>query len=375
MHGDYEGLLNIEIGSGTAPDVFQLDARDVPNFVSIDHAASDLTGFAKRDHFDPLRSYVRVCASQGYYLSRLVALPRDCGTNQMLIYNKDMFKARHVALPNNHWTLDDMLAAAKKLTGVYSLRHSRPRLMRWAIPIQQDEFRVNGYIYPFGGQWVTPPRHGHQACALTSKGSRAGLTWWRNLIYKYHVAPTPDTQNAAGGDFAGFQNERFAMYYVGAWALNYMVSPTPGTGMKPVPWGWGVALSPSNPAHPKDVGLGVVVPAIEMVYSGSKHKYAAWEFIRRLTTVKASALEAAYGIGLPAYIPLTKSKYVTSRYSPYTATWLRASVTGRAIAYFPLGRTWSQKTFAPAMSHLFDGSMSVQQATALACRAGKQFLP
>jgi multiple sugar transport system substrate-binding protein len=375
MQGDYDGLLNIEIGSGTAPDVFQIDAREAPKYVAVDHALTDLTAFAKGDHFNPLSLYRRICASQGYYLGRLVALPRDCGTNQMLIYNKDMFKARHVAVPNNRWTLNDMLAAAKKLTGIYSLPHSRARLMRWAIPVQQDEFRINGYIYPFGGQWLTPPNHGHQVCALTSKGSRAGLIWWRNLIFKYHVAPTPAVQVAAGGDFVGFQDERFAMYFVGPWALNYLVKPMPQTGMKPVPWHWGFSLSPSNPAHPKDVGLGVVLPAMEVVYSGSKHKYAAWEFIRRLTTVRASALEAAYGIGLPAYIPLTKSKYVTSRYAPYAATWLRASDTGRAIVRTPLDRMWSQKAFAPAMSHLFDGSMSVQQATALACRTGKQFLP
>jgi multiple sugar transport system substrate-binding protein len=291
------------------------------------------------------------------------------------MYNKEMFKARHVALPNNHWTLNDMLAAAKKLTGIYSLPHSRARLMRWAIPIQQDEFRVNGYIFPFGGEWVTTPHHGHQACALTSKGSRAGLTWWRNLIYKYHVAPPPDVQNAVGGNFSGFQNERVAMYFAGPWALNYIVNPMPHTGMNPVPWSWGVALAPANPAHPKDVGLGVVDPAVETVYSGSKHKYAAWEFIRRLTTVKASALEAAYGIGLPAYIPLTKTKYVTSRYAPYSSTWLRASTAGRPMVYFPLGRQWSQDAFTPAMSHLFDGTMSVKQATALACQTGKKLLP
>ena len=302
----------------------------------------------------------------------------------MLIFNKDMFRARHVAFPTNTWTMRDFLAAAKKLTGVYSLPHDSTARARWAIPIQQDEYRVNGYVYPFGGNWLTAPSHGHQSCGLTSKGSRAGLTWWSNLIFKYHVAPTTAQQGAAGGDFGGFQNERFAMYYVGPWALNYLVKPSAYTGNKPVPWGWGVALTPNasklvpggpTTSYSKQNGMGVVDPAIEAVYSKSKHKHAAWEFIRYLTTAKPAALEAAYGIGIPGYLPLAKSKDLTNEYKPYTSTWLKGNVTGQPMRTIPKHEQWVDQAFSPAMSDLFNGNKTVDAATAEACANGKQFMP
>jgi multiple sugar transport system substrate-binding protein len=375
--GDYDTALATAVGSGNAPDVFQLDAgKRIPEFVALDHALTNLSPYAAKDHFNPLNLYYKGCARQAMYQHKIYGLVRDCGNNQMLIFNKDMFKARHVAFPNNHWTLNDMLKAAKKLVGVYSLPHDKTARARWAIPIQEDEYRVNGYIYPFGGNWLTAPdKHGHQSCGLTSKGSRAGLTWWRNLIWKYHVAPTPAQQTAAGGDFSGFQNERFAMYYVGPWALNYLVKPSAYTGNKPVPWGWGVALNPSNPAHPSQVGKGVVDPAIEAVYSGSKHKHAAWEFVKYLTTSKPAALEAAFGIGIPGYLPLSKTKDVKSEYAPYTSTWLRGNVTGQQMRTIPNHEPWVNNAFSPAMTALFNGSESVNKATAQACAAGKQYMP
>jgi multiple sugar transport system substrate-binding protein len=374
--GNYDGDLATEVGSGNAPDVFQLDAgKRVPEFVTLDHALTNLSPYAKTDKFNALKTYFKGCAQQAMYGGKLYGLPRDCGNNQMLIFNKDIFRARHVAFPTNTWTLNNFLAAAKKLTGVYSLPHDSTARARWAIPIQQDEYRVNGYMYPFGGNWLTAPKNGHQSCNLTSAGSRAGLTWWSNLIFKYHVAPTTAQQGAAGGDFSGFQNERFAMYYVGPWALNYLVKPSPYTGNKPVPWGWGVALTPKDPNHASHNGMGVVDPAIEAVYSGSKHKYAAWEFVKYLTTSKPAALEAAYGIGIPGDLATAKSKYVSNEYKPYTKTWVAGNTTGQPMRTIPQHEKWVNQAFSPAMSHLFDGSWSVNQATTYACTTGSAFMP
>jgi multiple sugar transport system substrate-binding protein len=368
--GDYDTALATAIGSGNAPDVFQLDAgKRVPEFVA-QHALANLQSYASKDHFNPRKVYWIQCAKQAYYKGGLYGLVRDCGNNSLLLYNKNMFKARHVAYPNNNWTLNNLKAAAVKLTGNYAVPGQGSQL-RFGIPIQQDEYRVNGYMFPFGGNWL----HANGSCGLNDKGSRAGLTWWRNLVYKYHGAPTPSQQNTLGGDFGGTQNQRFAMYFVGPWILNYMVKPSAYTGNKPVPWKWGLAFPPSNPANPKVHNGGVVDPAIEAVSSRSKNKAAAFEFIRYLTTSKPAALEAAFGIGIPGAYSLAGSKGLQKEYAPNTNTVLRANSIGEPLRTVPKHEQWVNNAYSPAMSHLFDGSWSVNKATSSACNAGKPYLP
>src|SRR5579872_590839 len=103
---NYDTLLANDIGSGNAPTVFQLDAgKRIPEFVATDHALTNLSPYAKADKFSPGKIYWPACAQQGYYKGNLYGLMRDCSNQAMVLYNKDMFKARGVKAPTNSWTL------------------------------------------------------------------------------------------------------------------------------------------------------------------------------------------------------------------------------------------------------------------------------
>ena len=376
--GSYDQDLTTELGSGNAPDVFQLDAgKRVPEFVT-QGAVVNMAPYIKAHHINVMKTYYPECAKQAYYKGKgPYGLIRDCGNNSMLLYNKSLFEARHVALPTNNWTLNDLKNAAVKLSGTYNYNGSTE--LRFGIGLQTDEYRINGYMYPFGGNWITS----NDKCGLTSAGSRAGLQWWNNLAYKYHGAPTSSQQGVVGDPNGSFVSQRYAMTLVGPWALNYLVKPSAYTGNKSVPFKWGVVLPPSRGNVPAPKGApaanvhngGVVDPALESVYSHSKHIKAAEAFVYYLTTSKPASLEGGYGIGIPGDIAVAKQGNVKAEYAPNYHTWVQGNLDGLPLRSVPKHTQYTNATVGGALQPFWQGTQSVDQATTNACNAVKSDLP
>lgn len=363
--GNYDGDLTTELGSGNAPDVFQLDAgKRVPEFVT-QGAVVNMAGYVKSHHINVMNTYYGECAKQAYYKGKgPYGFIRDCGNNSMLLYNKSLFKARHVSVPTNSWTLGNLKSAAVKLSGNYKYNGSSE--LRFGIGLQTDEYRINGYMYPFGGNWLTS----NNKCGLTSNGSRAGLQWWHNLAYKWHGAPTSAQQGVVGDPNGSFVSQRYAMTLVGPWALNYLVKPSSYTGNKPVSFKWGVVLPP---AGPKGRNGGVIDPALESVWSGSKHKGAAQAFAYYLTTSKPASLEGAYGIGIPGAKSIAKSGGVKKEYAPFYNTWIAGNSHGQPLRSVPKHEQYTSDAIG-ALAPFWQGTESVNQATTNACNAVKKDL-
>jgi multiple sugar transport system substrate-binding protein len=364
--GNYDVDLTTELGSGNAPDVFQLDpGKRIKEFVT-EGAALNLAPYVKKDHFNPKATYWKQCIVQAYYKGKgPYGLVRDCGNASMVIFNKNLFQARHVKFPTNSMTLSQFRADAVKLSGTYN--YNGVSELRFGIGIQTDEYHINGYMFSFGGAWLT----GSGKCGLTQKGSREGLQWWYNLANKYHGAPTAGQATGPLGDFiGGFEHERFAMALVGPWILGYGVKPPAVTGNKPVSFKWGIALPAAGPLGHNG---GMVDPALETVWSGSKHKHAAYEFTRFLTTSRPASLEGADGIGIPGALKIAKSKVVQKEYAPYYKTWTAGINDG-----LPLRTVAKHTQFTNAvlgdLGNFWNGSQSLNQATAKACADSKPYL-
>ena len=109
----YWDKLQTLFAGGTPPDVFAMDAPLYLDWQSrgvlknlqpyIDATPGFLDGF----YPVTLQVYKQ---DDGYY-----GLPRDFQTI-VLYYNKDMFDAAGMDYPTDDWTMDDLRAAAKKLT-------------------------------------------------------------------------------------------------------------------------------------------------------------------------------------------------------------------------------------------------------------------
>ncbi|MBV9280172.1 MAG: sugar ABC transporter substrate-binding protein, partial [Chloroflexi bacterium] len=286
--GKYDTDLAASIAAGNGPDVFQLDPEKyLPYYVSRG-ALADLDPYVQHDRLNLRTIYWPSCLSEARYNGHVWGLPRDCSSQGVLFYNKDMFDARHVPYPTDRWTYADFLAAAQKLTGDYSLPSDPTSRLRFGYAWNNDEWRLNQYLWDWGGDWLSKDQ---TRCTLTDGPAQQALAWWRDLRYKYHGAPTAQQMQFSEDFSRGFKDQNYAMTFAGAWALNYILTPSPYTGNPPARFRWGAAITPLGPAS-RQALMGT---ALEVINRRSKNKNAAWWLTRFLTEGKGGALEGSFG--------------------------------------------------------------------------------
>lgn len=365
--GNYDNDLATKIGSGNAPDVFQLDAsKRLPEYAT-QGALRDLTPFITQDHLDLQTTFWPACLPETRYKGKTYGLERDCGNQSMLLYNKDMFDARHVAYPTNKWTYRDLLNAAVKLSGNYSVPGDTSSKLRFGIGIQTDDYRMQQYMWDWGGDWLSPNL---KTCTITSKQSEAGLQWWHDLAFKYHGAPTGLQQKAVGDPGTGFQTQRYAMDMAGPWALNYLLKPSAYTGNKPVTFKWGVAPNPYGAVS----RAALVSTGMEVMSAHTKNPQAAYEVIKYVTTGTGTQLYAHYGIGIPGNVAVSKTPAYLNTYSPYASVWLQGIQQGRTPRLIPQYDKFND-AITTAFKTYWTGQTSLSSAATTACKNVKSLLP
>lgn len=365
--GNYDNDLATKIGSGNAPDLFQLDgAKRISEFVS-KGAVAPLDSFIKRDKLNLSSIYWANCLPLGVRNKHVYGLMRTCGNQSLLFYNKDMFTARNVKFPTDKWTYKDFLSASIKLSGDYSVPTDTTSKLRWGYGWNNDDFRINQFIWMWGGDWLSKDEH---TCTLTSKPAQQALQWLVDLRYKYHGTPTAEQAGAAGGYFDGFRNQRYAMAFMGGWAYDYALGKGPVSTTTPPTFKWGVTLNPLGPKTRQSV----VAATFEEVSSHSQNKNAAYWLARFVTQGKAGALVGAYGIDIPGDKLLVNDPRVKAEYGSNLKIILSANKYGRVIRAIPRYDEFVN-TLETALDPMFKNQLSVSDATQKACTALTPLLP
>ncbi|MYI02498.1 MAG: extracellular solute-binding protein [Gammaproteobacteria bacterium] len=137
------------------------------------------------------------------YGNSLYAIPVSQGT-LALIYNKALFDAAGVDYPRNDWTTDDLIAAAKALTGDDALGFAVPlKWSYWFIP----------FLSGFGASLFDSEDNP----TLDSPGSAQALEWFLDLERVHGVAASSTgIENMS----TQFQLSRAAMVLDGSWNWN-----------------------------------------------------------------------------------------------------------------------------------------------------------
>ncbi|HEX8918141.1 MAG TPA: extracellular solute-binding protein [Chloroflexota bacterium] len=362
----YDEALATGIGSGNAPDLFLLDTKRLPEYAS-QSALQPLASYISRDRLDLKKYFWTNCLPLTMYRKVVYGLERDCGNNGMLIYNKDMFNARHVGYPTNNWSYSAFARAAQRLTGTYTTRTDPAQQARFGTPILTDDPHLVQYLWAWGADWMSADLH---RCTLTSASARSALQWWHDLAYKSHGAATPQQLASVGGSSAGFTNQRLAMEFVGPWALDYLLKPSGYTRNSPVKFRWGVALPPRGTRS----GDGPLISAVVAMYKGAKNKRAAWWLLKFLTLGASTSILGTYGIAIPGDKRAANSAAFAAEYKPYTATWLAGQKRGRWMRIVPQEDAW-WAAVTGALDPFWRNSTSVQSATASACSTASSYLP
>jgi multiple sugar transport system substrate-binding protein len=341
--GEFLQKYTTQAAGGTAPDVIytqfswaqQLIKSGI--FVPLDDYIKNETEFNLEDFTKPsLVSYQRD--------GKLWLVPYDEGPAN-LYYNKDLFDQAGVEHPNENWTLDDLKAAALKLTSgegpnkIFGLGE---------LPSMGDSLVAPPYMMPFGGAYLSEPKE--DTYLGNTPESIEAMEWWQELRDKGAVPSPADMQNVA---WPAFQFGKIAMTQQGSWA-----TPPIAAGAQ---FNWDIMRWPKGPrAHVTfSAGSGYGIT------KDSKNPDAAWIYLNDyLSTAGQSYVWGLTGRGSPSRLSAWPS-YLNSKFAPPGAKWvedaMKSGIASHDILDQPTGPQVTQAAGA-IWDQVVAGQLSVADA-------------
>lgn len=286
----YEGII-AQVAAGVPPDIVWLDFSGMAQFTERG-VIKDLTPFIKADNFDFEGRFDAMGREIMTVNGKIYGIPMHYGAPLGLYYNKDLFDAAGVPYPDDTWTWDTLLEAARKLTIDKDKDGTIGQYGFWAIDWQ-------GYWVPFVWQnegSILSPDGTRASGYLNSKNTVDAIQWWADFTIKHGVSPKP-------GQLEGhlFKTGKVAMYVSGCWSQWGFLGIA--SGQKGLDFNWGVSVLPKGKQRANIIyGAGFGIPV------NAAHPEEAWEFLKHVFTPEMDAITARTGIATPAQ-NVTKQKF------------------------------------------------------------------
>jgi multiple sugar transport system substrate-binding protein len=176
---------------------------------------------------------------------------------EWLFYNADIFDAAGMKYPDDTWTYDDMLAAAKALHKV-----SGDKVEVWGMLAPAGHIGLDAMIKANGGEVLSKD---YRKCKLTEPAALESVRWAVETVTTHKVAPTPEVQAGfIGGMFA---SGVLAMALDGSYQAHFW---------RDAEFNWDVTYVPKGKVSRVMYGG----PDSISIARQSKHKEAAWELIK-----------------------------------------------------------------------------------------------
>lgn len=199
------GLITRQL-AGNMPDVFQIADRFPRQFGEAGLSA-DLTGFLEdpdtitRDYFSPtfLRQYE---VQDGPLAGTIQGLPQSADV-VVLYYNTDHFDEAGLEYPDETWTWDDLVNAARELTVV-----ENGQVQRYGFGTRYAwHASYVPAIHAFGGQFLTDDGQ----VDLTSEASINGFKTYYDYVDE-GIFATPAAMRGQGDEATAFGNDYLSMF-------------------------------------------------------------------------------------------------------------------------------------------------------------------
>jgi multiple sugar transport system substrate-binding protein len=247
--GNYWTKLQTELAAKSAPDVIGMGLGLIYNYTdkkqleSLDSYLNQTPGEVNGIPQSLLDNGRSIVAPAQYALPwRFVGGP--------LFVNLTAFKAAGVAYPENGWTTDEFLAAAKKLTTAKQFGFLAPV---WSMSAS--------LMSTFGAAPVSADK-AHST--FNSPGMLSFMQWEHDLIFKDKVSAMPKDLDSKTDAFA---SGKVAMAFSGSWNIPEY--------RKITAFEWDVAPIPTKDG----VGKTYEGPDMISITKDSKNKDAAWKFV------------------------------------------------------------------------------------------------
>jgi multiple sugar transport system substrate-binding protein len=213
--GDTSKVL-VQCATGVGPDLIDAGPDSMHTLVDAG-ILLDLTPYAKKMGFDPSHTYPSI-ASGLEVNGHQYRFPRNVWAN-CVIYNKAVFRDHGVPYPQPNWTFAQFVRAAQEIQN----NKSKTGQQNLAIANYSGQGIYDDFLIGHGGRLFTPDG---LHSAVNSPASIAALQAYYDLIYKYHVVPTPAdsaSMSSQGGWGSGginwFSQGKAAMIMIGRWYI------------------------------------------------------------------------------------------------------------------------------------------------------------
>jgi ABC-type glycerol-3-phosphate transport system substrate-binding protein len=220
--------------------------------------------------------------------------PLEHGNFQQMYMNVDLFKKAGLDPDKPPKTLDEWLAAMKKLTSGdtqvgFAIRHK-------GHPVGiTDKFLP--FAHAYGARMLSPDLEKATGFA-NSPEMVAALQFFGDLVLKDKVASL-----ALGNPEDAFGQKRAAVIFRESWFFGWVHKNAPDVKFK-------VAALPCAKTCP---GAGALFPWTNLVYKNSPNKQVAWEFIRFISNAKDDLDQHQFGGFMPVFNANLDSAYAKGR--------------------------------------------------------------
>jgi multiple sugar transport system substrate-binding protein len=345
--GQYETKLRMLFAAGTPPDAFWYYFNNTVEFTDNDLVLS-IDDLIARDGF-AIKDFADISVKMFTHAGKLYGVPREA-TSLALAWSKKAFDDAKVDPPNESWTMDTFLEAAKKLT----VDSRDPTQRRFGVWVPTSGFvETIPWVWSLGGDLVSADR---KAATVTADATVKGFQWVADLINVHKVAPPPGM--LAGQDGVQlFLRGQIAMQVIGRWvvaAWRKSMEALPGTDFD-------VVLIPKGPAG----RFTRISAASYAIGKKAKNIEAGWAFIKFMSSREVTEdLLVRTGMA-PAYQPVAKSDvFLEPGQSPANMkAFVDALAFGRAEPVFARYAELSNLV-AAALDLVYTGQQSAAEAMA-----------
>ena len=298
--GAYATQLAIMAQQKNLPDVFTISSGNLEDWAEIGYLR-DLDDLIAKDKnifnmfYKGMFDAVKEVAKTDYYCAIPFAYV-SCD----LFYNKDMFDAAGLEYPNENWTWDDFLKAAKALT---IDKNGDGEIDQWGYYGYGRYAEVQAWVIANNGTLINDKmRFAPDAKALEA------FHFFTDLVIKYEVAPMPKDMSAMKYNNL-FPNEVCAMFVDGGWQVNDFRTKIGDKSR------WGVTRVPNGPSATETWTFGW--PDSYVLSPTTKYPDQAWDFAKYVAGAGISA-DQVMGGKLSAYKAIVESpEFVDMTQQPY----------------------------------------------------------
>ncbi len=194
--------------AGVGPDLFDCyDGFQLSAYVK-SGIAWDVTDELAKAGIDVKKDVWEAVHPNVIHEGRVYGFPTNVAVN-CIWFNKDIFNRYRVPYPKGPWTWEEFIKVAQRLT----VRDANGRITQFGFLC--DWWNWQQFVLQWGGRLYTPDG---TRCVIDSPEAIAAVQFMRDLIYKYHVMPSP-VEEAAMATQGGWGSGTITFFGAGKGAM------------------------------------------------------------------------------------------------------------------------------------------------------------